>query len=352
MATLDLQGYVSGQIQSKIGDAQAIAAKVEALPADAKAEWDAATTPEANDARIAQGAQDASDLLQNGYNPDNQDDNKKLLGAVAAGCALIPGIGWAIGAAVALLAAAAYVIAPFLYKWGLLAKPLFTTTGNFSPNQAFSLYTISANQPNTFANLALNALAQVWADKNNGKATPYYSDVVAGIAALWNAHSSGPQQMLWVPYFNDVNTTPIFSATLGGSALEIPGTRNANPLGMPGDVDLAVWAFMPYDQAAKAGMAPYGFGVTVNSGPFQAPPKLRITATVARARKKLAAQAKGQTAIAKAIASKPATVTSTPVSKNKLHRPLYTGGGAVAGFMVGGPIGAAVGAAIGYFLGK
>ena len=122
------------------------------------------------------------------------------------------------------------------------------------------------------------ALTTVWADRMNGKPAPDFQSVVAGMASLWNEYSAGPLQMLWVPFFSEANLFPLFSPTLGGGMFETPAPAGVEygAFGTPTDVGLARWAFQPYEVAAAAGMAPYGFGVQVNAGAFVAPRTIKL----------------------------------------------------------------------------
>jgi hypothetical protein len=180
------------------------------LGANVKAQWDAQTSTAANDARKMQGAVDAVDLATHGYNPDDPADNAKLVGMVAGAVSFIPVAGPILGAAVVLLYAIGEGIAAILKAVGLIWYGC-RTTGNWTAKNVLTAIASeggSNERPNTglppmplgsFASLVMPALAKNSADLANCK--PGYSNlqVLAAMAHLWNANTSGPAITVYVP---------------------------------------------------------------------------------------------------------------------------------------------------------
>lgn len=167
--------------------------------------WDNQTGTAATQQRIEDGAADAGDLVANGFDPDNAGDRQKLVGAIAGGLALIPGPGPIIAG-----------VFEGMYQLGNALAPLFNKLwpqGCWHSGPATTAKDIFAMWPmiitghgalpsmphGSFSELAMNALAAAEADAWNCKSSPQPQTIVAGLAAVWNAHASGPAQDLFVP---------------------------------------------------------------------------------------------------------------------------------------------------------
>lgn len=167
--------------------------------------WDNQTGQAATAQRIQDGAADAGELVTNGFDPDNAGDRQKLVGAIAGGLALIPGPGPVLAGVFEGMYQVGNALAPIINKlwpqgcWH--SGPLTTSKDVFAmwPQIITGHGSLPPMPHGSFAELVMNALAAAEADSWNCKSTPQPQQIVAGLAAIWNAHASGPAQDIFVP---------------------------------------------------------------------------------------------------------------------------------------------------------
>jgi hypothetical protein len=169
--------------------------------------WNQTQTPQANQARIDAGVSAGSSILASGYNPDNPDDNQKMIVAIAGGISLVPGIGPVLGGAILLLDGVGQAIAPVLYSIGLISKPGCSSSGNWTAATVLSTTRAMLGQWGTmppapvgsFSDFALGLLATDNAQSANCKPHMGNFSTLAAAAAIWNANATGPVQLIYVP---------------------------------------------------------------------------------------------------------------------------------------------------------
>ena len=165
---------------------------------DAANAWAAATSPAANSQRIDAGASAGLSLIINGYNPGSNSDNQQLIVAIAGACSLIPGIGTMLGGAVMILDAIGEAAASLLEAVGLVWFGC-RTSGDWTPAMIAAQYPGLHLGPGTFAALANAAILKNAADFANCNGRMDNQVVLAAVAQLWNANSSGPPMTVYVP---------------------------------------------------------------------------------------------------------------------------------------------------------
>jgi hypothetical protein len=195
-------GFNLGQAAQQAQDATA---KIATAPAQAQQAWTEATSPAANDARVQQGASDAVDLVEHGYDSSNEADNQKLIGAIAGGVSLIPGIGPMLGGAIGLLDAIAVGVADALTAIGLIPKPGCHSSGTFTPAEYLSeMKSDGAMLPaGSFAAVALPAMAYSASERANCRPSFQPSTVLAGMVQLWNKQAQGNLVDTYLPAPSD-----------------------------------------------------------------------------------------------------------------------------------------------------
>ena len=169
------------------------------MSAGLQAQWDAATTPQANAARVETGVVAATDLISNGYNPDNPGDNQKLIVAIAGGLSLVPAIGPILGGALLALDAGGEAIAKLLEQAGIIWFGC-RSSGNWTPQLVLTAGgRAPLMQPGSFSALVAPMIAQDIANANNCKASfgPYA--VLTAAATMWNAGATGPSMTVYIP---------------------------------------------------------------------------------------------------------------------------------------------------------
>jgi len=224
--------------------------------ADAQALFDQSQTPQANDARIANGANALMDLITSGYDPDKPADNQKMIIAVAGAVSLIIPVGSMIGGIILLGDAVAMGLANVLVAVGLMPAFGCHSSGNWTEvmitqgaqswfNQGTcngpgcasiqASRTIPSFAPGTFGSIVMPMLVTDATQAANCKPAHGPHTVIAGAAAFWNAHSTGDPMLVYVPAMSD-------------------GALNFNTLGffVPGQVS---HAFQSVDQTFADGFA-------------------------------------------------------------------------------------------------
>jgi hypothetical protein len=229
----------------------------------------AQTGVDTTDAHVAQGAQSAATLVQNGYNPNSSGDNQNLIHAIAGGLALIPGAGpllagaveglWLIGSQIACPVTNAFASVGLGTPCG---APPCKTSGNWTPAGLLSSNAreLPATPAGSFASLAVPALATYAAQAGNCKGGMPPDVVVDAVVAIWNKTHAGPAASYFVP--------PI--ATLSGSiTADLLGIQNQTSGSTP---------------AARAGKDPnvyYAFGpiaAILKDGYYQSNPPKNVNA--------------------------------------------------------------------------
>ena len=188
--------------------------------------WNGATSDEANNNRIAAGAQSAGDLLSNGYDPDSTKDNQELITAIAGAISLVPGVGPLVGGALMLLDAIGEGIASLLQSTGLIWFGC-RTSGNWTPANMLAIEQAQAQQfvaqqtPNvrnwfptptgSFASLVFPMLLGNAAKMSNCAGTFTNPQILAAAVAMWNANASGPAMSVYIPALTDGAGGQIFA---------------------------------------------------------------------------------------------------------------------------------------------
>lgn len=187
----DLQGKISSQSQS------------------VQATINGYTGSQSNTDKIAQGAQAASNLAQNGFDPSNPQDNAELIQAIAGGMCLAGPVGCSLGGAVLGLWTVGNAIGcPVSNAFASIGLGTgcnygCRTTGNFTPSSALSIHGPSPAPPiGSFAALAWAALAHYAAQQSNCQGGPPPDVIVDAVVAIYNQTHDGPAEAYFVPPLN------------------------------------------------------------------------------------------------------------------------------------------------------
>ena len=183
------------------------------LQSTAQAYLDDNTTTAANDGRISNGAAAAASIIQNGYNPDNADDNQKLVVTIAGGCSLIPGVGPVLGAVIiGMYEIGTQVIAPLVDKLlGYSSIPTCSSSGNWTTTGVLSNCGINSFPPaGTLAGLVVPALGKAYSQMMNCDAfnkvpgtIPFgFQLTIAPLLKMWNQATDGDLIDYFVPRIN------------------------------------------------------------------------------------------------------------------------------------------------------
>lgn len=213
-------------------------------------------------ARVGQGAQAAASLIQTGFNPDSQDDQQKLVTAIAGGMALIaPPAGPMLAAATEAIyqigrGLSCPVTAAFA-SIGLGTLPpecggkVCQTSGNWTPAGILADSGVPTPPRGSFASFVLGALAVYSAKAANCQGGFDASDVVDAAVNIWNQVYGAPSELIFVPPLSalggpliprgqsltlngknvpDPNLTYAFQpvSALGGSAWPVTGLNPSN----------------------------------------------------------------------------------------------------------------------------
>jgi hypothetical protein len=188
--------------------------------------WNGATSDQANDQRVAAGAQAATGLLQNGYNPDSSADNQALITCIAGAVSLVPGVGPILGGALMLLDAIGQGIASLLQKAGLIWYGC-RTSGNWTAaniiaieksqaqaqvaQQTPNVQNWFASPPGSFAALIFPMLAQNAATMSNCQGSYTNPQVLTAAVAMWNQNATGPSMSVYIPALADGSLGEVFA---------------------------------------------------------------------------------------------------------------------------------------------
>jgi hypothetical protein len=232
--------------------------------------WAAATSPQANTAREAAGAEAGLALIQHGYDPGSNADNQQLIVAIAGACSLIPGVGPMIGGAIMILDAIGEGVAALMESVGLIWFGC-RSSGSWTPATVLGMYPGIHTAPGTFAGFANAAIAQNAAAFGNCKGRMAHQVILASIAEFWNANSHGPPMSVYVPAMTTGGPNPFifveqapFAFAKVSSISQVPNGNwavNAPGQNLGPPFDLSTWTFESAN-AGDAQMIASGWGAT------------------------------------------------------------------------------------------
>ncbi|MGH8749680.1 MAG: hypothetical protein ACREU5_11310 [Burkholderiales bacterium] len=240
----DIIGRVAGgqttqdALQGAFSDASA------STQAAVSAELDQQTSDDATAQRRATGAAAAVDLASHGIDWDSEADKDKVVAVYAA---IASYVNPALGVAVEALYQVGKVIAqPVIDFFGKIfgyppgaGYECFSKGAPMTPQNLLGLWQLPHYDAHAFGQLARSALALNATSAWNCKASTPPQNVVAGMAALWNAHATGSPVDLFVP--------ALASYSLGPVALDYGSQPFAGVMPFV-DRRQAPYAFLPVDQ--------------------------------------------------------------------------------------------------------
>jgi hypothetical protein len=173
--------------------------------------WNQATSDPANASRISGGISAAQSLIQNGYDQNNPDDEKKLIAVIAAGVSLIPGWGILLAGALETLNEIAEWIGGALQDIGLIPKPGCHSSGTFTTANVLANWQgYGADMtPGTFAAFAWPAFAYNSAIFHNCQKGAFDNQtLLMALVNAWNQSTTGSPAAIYVPPFDGLLDEP------------------------------------------------------------------------------------------------------------------------------------------------
>lgn len=229
------------------------------------------TGVDTTDARVGAGAQATASLVQNGYNPENQDDNDKLIAAIAGGACLIPGVGPLLGGAIeGLWQIAKPLSCPVINAFASIGlgggspacgAPVCKSKGLTTPAAVLANLQHKPPMPKgSFAELAYGSLAYFAAQNANCKGGVPPNAVVDSLLAIWNKTHAGPAIGVFIPPLDLAPSGSLAAPAPGPGIVGVAGnvtdqkTGNVNPY--------IYYAFQPVSAiVAHEGMSQIGTGL-------------------------------------------------------------------------------------------
>jgi hypothetical protein len=270
----------SYDLTTPAGFSAQVQASLKAQSASVQQQIAAETGVDTTDARVGQGATAAASLAENGYNPDNQGDNDKLVAAIAGGACLIPGVGPLLGGAVEGLYLTGKIAAcPVINAFNAIGigggspgcgAPPCKSSGPSTPGDVLShLKHLPAMAKGSFAELAVGSLAFFAAQNANCKGGVPPAAIVDALVAMWNKTHQGPAVGYWIPALDVAPSgnlaAPAPAPELFASAANVSDKKTGN-------VDPNIfYAFQPAASiASKEGFTSVGTGYGQRPASFNA----------------------------------------------------------------------------------
>lgn len=236
-----------------------------------KAQIQAHTGVDVNNQRIQQGATSAMSLMQNGYNPDSQQDNANLIHAISGGCALIPGgaifgayieLLWQVGNAIACPVQNAFASIGLGTPCG--APPCAHTGPDATASSVISANTLPSgwNTTGTFSSLVIGALATYAAKTLNCKGGAPPGVIVDACVAIWNKTHAGPAFSIWIPPLGADIGGMSTGALIAGQGVVAGGNSPSGQAGQDPNIFYAFQAVQAIQYSAGALAYPYSGGDT------------------------------------------------------------------------------------------
>jgi hypothetical protein len=225
-------GDAAGDL-AKQAQAAALQAAMANAPASAQQAWSQATGGDANAGRISSGVSAASSLVQNGYDQNNPEDEKKLVAAIAAGVSLIPVWGPVFAGALETLNEIAVWVGGVLQDIGLIPKPGCKSSGTFTTQNVLSDWVSRGADvtPGTFGAIAWPALAHNTALFRNCQKGGFDNEtLLTALVNVWNSAMTGPGRPVYTPKpfgfgdpfgFSGQGGGPLLANNRGGIALPL-----------------------------------------------------------------------------------------------------------------------------------